>query len=117
MVIVSSGKIVMGLDVFSTGDEIDGLTDAEEKKLIALGLVASVATDSKAQGAPSVKAPTKTELQERCRELGLSDKGTKADLQARIDEHESADREPEAESEADAGTDEEPPTLSAEVPQ
>ena len=39
MVIVTSGKIVIGFDVFSTGDAIDGLTAAEEKKLIAMGLV------------------------------------------------------------------------------
>lgn len=116
MVIVTSGKIVMGLDVFSTGDEIDGLTAAEETKLIALGLVATAAGDSAAQGKQTTKEPSKTELQERCRELGLSDKGNKAELKARIDEYESAEgEEPEAEIEDDDG--DEPPTLSAEVPQ
>ncbi|MBQ9000542.1 MAG: SAP domain-containing protein [Eggerthellaceae bacterium] len=118
MVIVTSGKVVMGLDVFSTGDEIDGLTAAEEKKLIALGLAASTAAEPHEQNAPKAKEPTKAELQERCRELGLSDKGTKADLKARIAESEgNADQEPEADTGADADADDEPPTLSAEVPQ
>lgn len=122
MVIVTSGKIVIGLDVFSMGDEIAGLTAAEEKKLIALGLVtsandiASAEADAEEQDKPNEKEPSKAELQARCRELGLSERGNKTELKARIDEFERAENEePEAEIEADA--DDEPPTLSAEVPQ
>lgn len=122
MVIVTSGKIVIGLDVFSMGDEIAGLTAAEEKKLIALGLVtsandiASAEADAEEHDKPNEKEPSKAELQARCRELGLSERGNKTELKARIDEFERAENEePEAEIEADA--DDEPPTLSAEVPQ
>ena len=79
------------------------------KRLASLGY-AEIVDDE-----PSAKGPSRAELQERCRELGLSDKGNKAELKARIDEFESAeDEEPEAEIEADA---DEPPALSAEVPQ
>ena len=116
MVIVTSGKLVMGLDVFSTGDVIEGLSAAAEKKLIAMGLVAR--SNGVADAAPDVngqKEPSKAELQERCRELGLSDRGNKAELKARIDEFESAAvEEPETD---EAGDEDEPPALSAEVPQ
>jgi hypothetical protein len=116
MVIVASGKLVIGLDVYSTGDAIDGLPAADERKIVATGLAvypedgAEAGEDAAVQIVPTAKEPTKAELQAMCRELGLSDKGNKAELQARIDaaEAECADEADEA--------DDEPPALTAEVP-
>lgn len=119
MLIVTNGKIVKGLEVYSMGDKIDGLSAKDEQKLISAGLAvraddaAEDAADADEQIMPIAKEPSKAELQARCRELGLSDRGNKAQLQARIDEFENAVTE---ELEADDFEDEEPPDLTAEVP-
>ena len=119
MLIVTNGKIVKGLDIYSMGDKIDGLSAKDEQKLIAAGLAvrpgdaAEEPADDNGQLVPIAKEPTKAELQARCRELGLSDRGNKAQLQARIDDFEG---EPEEEPEPDEFAGEEPPDLKAEVP-
>ena len=132
MVYVNQGKLVIGYSVYSYGDLIEGLSPEDEERLIASGLcvrriderqpeaekpaiTSFVVTDEDDQEpgetAESAKEPSKAELQERCRELGLSTRGTKDTLKARLDEYAAAD-----EDETDEGEDE-PPALSAEVPQ
>ena len=123
MVIVTSGKVVIGRDIYPTGAAICDLTAAQEKKLIGMGLaskpgdVPGALPDADERIVPIAKGPSKAELQARCRELGISDRGNKAELQERIDEAENADREDwDDEIEADDGGEEEPPELTAEVP-
>lgn len=126
MLIVAKGKVVVGRKIIGLGGELDGLTPEAEEQLIAAGVAkrvgAPVASEAAASGEDvrsvpgSVKEPSKAELQARCRELGVSARGSKAEMQARIDEAESADKEPEEAIEAGEADDDAPPELTAEVP-
>ena len=132
MLIVSKGKVVVGRRIVELGGELEGLTPEAEEQLIAVGVAKRVgsdayvepdADDDGVQVVPIAKEPSKAELQERCRELGVSTRGNKAELQARIAEAEAAlddgeerDVSDDDEPEDDELEDEEPPELSAEVP-
>ena len=121
MLIVVNGKVVDGYRVFGPGAELEGFSPEAEERLIAAGLAKRVPAidvsgdwfdggDAVVTVAPA-KEPTKAELQARCRELGLPERGTKAELQARIDAAEAGEAEIGAEE-----ADDEPPELTAEVP-
>ena len=134
MIYVTNCKIVVGFHTYNVGDEIHDISREAEDQLIAAGLAARsndtlvaeedepaitsfVVTydNEQAEDEPRKRAnePTRAQLQERCRELGLSDRGNKAQLRARIDEYEY---ESEGEPESGPFDDEEPPDLKAEVP-
>ena len=119
MLIVVKGKVVDGRRIIELGGELDGLSPEAEEQLIAAGVAARVdaldageiaAAGEVPQEAPAAKQLSKAELQAVCREYGLSDRGTKAELQARIAEYE------DAAAEADDLEDDELPDLVAEVP-
>jgi len=123
MLIVAKGKVIRGRHIIGLGGELDGLSLEAEERLIAAGVAKRVgageagepdAEDEGVRVPAEAKEPSRAELQERCRELGLSAQGNKKELQARIDEYERAEAE-EAEADADDDGDE-PPELTAEVP-
>lgn len=112
MLIVAKGKVVIGRRIIELGEELNGLTPEAEAELIASGVAARVGdagADEAPEKQPAGKEPTKPELQARCRELGLNPNGNKDELKARIADAELEDGE--------VDDDDEPPTLSAEVPQ
>jgi len=132
MLTVKQGKLVIKHRVYGVGAQIDGLSPEDERKLIALGIAESADADdfddeaeepagqdadagcpvpdddAGADSGRALDGMTKPELQAKCRELGLPVSGSKAELQERIDAAEEWLCE-------DGG--EEPPELSAEVPQ
>lgn len=125
MLIATNGRIVIGYNVYVAGDEIAGLDGDAEERLIAAGLAERVAGsfDLEPVGCDSMEAEpdeaepeavalgelSKDELKARCRDLGLPTSGNKDELIARIEDAELAE---------DDGLDgDEPPMLTAEVPQ
>ena len=125
MIVAATGKIVIDFEVYTAGDEIDGLTPEAEENLVSLGLAVYADLDG-CEAKPDEggeQAPLSyDELKERCRELGISARGKKADLEARIAEAEAQtqseepDDSDDADLEYDELEDEEPPELTAEVP-
>lgn len=122
MLIVAKGKVVDGRRVIELGGELVGFTPEAEEQLIAAGVAKRVPAidvsgdwfDEDEQATQVAKPLSKADLQAVCREYGLSDRGTKSELQRRIDEFENtAAEEPEA---GEGGLEEEPPNLKAEVP-
>ena len=117
MLVVTQGKVVIDHAIYEPGEVIDFLSADEEDRMVAEGIAARPGEDVEAEPEgveadasklEAAKNLSKPELQARCRELGLSDRGNKAELQARLDA---------AESElSDDLDDEEPPELTAEVP-
>lgn len=88
-------------------------------RLVALEAAEYVgASDADEPPAPqaAAKEPTKDELVARCKELGLSARGTKDELKARIAAAEDGDAGDAGGADAEDAADEEPPVLSAEVP-
>lgn len=136
MLTVKQCKLVIKHRVYNIGDRIDGLSPEDEERLIAAGVADPFDAEAPATendepagqdadaGCPvpddeagavveanvgrAIDGMSKPELQAKCRELGLPVSGSKAELQARIDA---------AEEWLDDEGDEEPPELSAEVPQ
>ena len=125
MLIVTKERLVVNHRVYEVGGVIDFLAPEAEDRLIADGLaertdgVAAVEAEPEPEAEPEAvsetvvqmpaKGPTKAALQARCAELGLPTSGNKAELAARIADAEAADDDGEPD-------DEEPPSLSAEVP-
>lgn len=121
-VIVTRGKV----DGKPAGSRIDGLTKAQERRLVDLGVAEYCDDENHADKGMTVK-----ELKELCKELGLQTSGKKEELEARIAEFEAAkayegsddenddDSSDSSENEGredDEGGDDDPPVLTAEVP-
>lgn len=117
MIVAATGKIVIDFEVYTAGDEIDGLTPEAEENLVSLGLAVYADLDG-CEAEPDEggeQAPLSyDELKERCRELGVSPRGKKAELEARIAEAEAQTQSEEPED--GELEDDEPPELTAEVP-
>lgn len=127
MIIVTRGKV----DGRPVGTEICGLTEAQEDRLVALGVAeyaegndvaddGVIATgDAIADDAGNGLARlTAEQLKEMCREYGLPATGKKADLIARIEDYERAWDEGAGDVQADeGGADDEAPELTAQVPE
>ena len=115
MIVVKQGKV----DGKPAGSRIDGLTKAQEKRLVDLGVAE--------YESPSEDGMSAKELRERCRELGLPSGGSKADMAERIAAYEASedDVEPDGSEDEDiegagedaGGDDGDAPVLTAQVPE
>lgn len=122
MIIVTRGKV----DGKPVGSEVCGLTEAQEERLVALGVAeyASAVGDAggcaaAADGAAcdDLSELTADQLKEMCHGYGLPVTGKKADLIARIAECERAwDEGACGEPDAEGGADE-APELTAQAPE
>lgn len=127
MIIVTRGKV----DGKPAGSEISGLTEAQEARLVALGIAeyagdgeregdadaATEGTDASGAADGDLTGLTAEQLKEMCHEYGLPATGKKADLVARIEEYERAWDEGACGGQADEGGADEAPELTAQVPE
>lgn len=121
MIIVTRGKV----DGKPAGTEVSGLTAAQEDRLVALG-VAEYAGDAASATDDAVEADsaegdlsklTTEQLKEMCHVYGLPVTGKKAELAARVAEHERAWDEKAADEPDVEGDADEAPELTAQVPE
>ena len=115
MIVVKQGKV----DGKPAGSRIDGLTKAQEKRLVDLGVAEY---DTPAEDGMSATAP-----RERCKDLGLPSFGSKAEMAERIAAYEASeddvdpdgyeDEDVEGAGEDAGGDDGDEPVLTAQVPE
>lgn len=99
MIVVKRGTV----DGVAVGGTVDGLTDAQEERLIALGVAERPGDREKPEEPARQAEPTRAELVAEAESLGIDvpRKATKAQIRELIEEDEDGD---------------EPPALTAEVP-